>query len=123
MSQNRMNLQLLFQHEFAGEPLTLPARNDREFKEYLNLVTVPYEISTSQGNVHQNSVIESLPISPIPAEDSEPTQEEIGILLVPDDLIPPGVEDDDSKNEVNESPNLDHQDDPSIPRPPPDLLN
>ncbi|GJY77610.1 reverse transcriptase domain-containing protein, partial [Tanacetum coccineum] len=43
-------------HEFAGEPLTLPARNDRT----------------------------------------------------------------DSEDEVNESPNLDHQDDPSIPRPPPE---
>ncbi|GKB39485.1 reverse transcriptase domain-containing protein [Tanacetum coccineum] len=53
------------------------------------------EISTSQGNFHQNSVNESLPISPIPVEDSEPTQEEIDILLVPDDLIPPGVEDAD----------------------------
>ncbi|GJW60842.1 hypothetical protein Tco_0110177 [Tanacetum coccineum] len=107
-------------HEFAGEPLILPARNDREFEEYLSLVTVLYGISTSRGNVHQNSVIESLPISPIPVEDSEPTQEEIDILLVPDDLIPPGVEDDDSEDEVNESPNHDHQDDPSIPRPPPE---
>ncbi|GJW52988.1 hypothetical protein Tco_0097073 [Tanacetum coccineum] len=40
-------------HEFAGEPLTLPARNDREFEEYLSLVTVLNEISTSQGNVYQ----------------------------------------------------------------------
>ncbi|GJT15388.1 hypothetical protein Tco_0874094 [Tanacetum coccineum] len=67
-----------------------------------------------------NSVIESLPMSPILVEDSEPTQEEIDILLVPDNLIPPGVEDADSEDEVNESPNLDHQDDPSIPRPPPE---
>ncbi|GJY44401.1 hypothetical protein Tco_0432614 [Tanacetum coccineum] len=80
-------------HEFAGEPLTLPARNN---------------------------LIESLPMSPILVEDSEPTQEEIDILLVPDNLIPPGVEDADSEDEVNESPNLDHQDDPSIPRPPPE---
>ncbi|GJW39711.1 hypothetical protein Tco_0065556 [Tanacetum coccineum] len=50
----------------------------------------------------------------------EPTQEEIDILLVPDDLIPPGVDDADSEDEVNESPNLDHQNDPSIPRPPPE---
>ncbi|GJV40164.1 reverse transcriptase domain-containing protein [Tanacetum coccineum] len=107
-------------HEFAGEPSTLPARNNREFEEYLSLMTVLNEISTSQGNFHQNSVIESLPISPILVEDSEPTQEEIDILLVPDDLIPPGVEDADSEDEVNESPNLDHQDDPSIPRPPPE---
>ncbi|GJU58078.1 reverse transcriptase domain-containing protein [Tanacetum coccineum] len=90
-------------HEFAGEPLTLPARNDREFEEYLSLMTVLNEISTSQGNFHQNSVIESLPISPIPVEDSEPTQEEIDILLVPDNLIPPGVEDADSEDEFKSS--------------------
>ncbi|GJV00136.1 hypothetical protein Tco_1329406, partial [Tanacetum coccineum] len=87
-------------HEFAGEPLTLPARNDREFEEYLSLMTVLNEISTSQGNFHQNSVIESLPMSPILVEDSDPTQEEIDILLVPDDLIPPGVDDADSEDEV-----------------------
>ncbi|GJX21985.1 hypothetical protein Tco_0226430 [Tanacetum coccineum] len=79
-------------HEFAGELLTLPSRNDHEFGEYL--------------------IIESLPIL---VEDSEPTQEEIDILLAPDNLSPPGVEDADSEDEVNESPNLDHQDDPSIP--------
>ncbi|GKC86899.1 hypothetical protein Tco_1147548, partial [Tanacetum coccineum] len=53
-------------HEFAGEPLTLPARNDREFEEYISLVTVLNEISTSQGNVHQNSVIKEFKGSPIP---------------------------------------------------------
>ncbi|GJU89964.1 reverse transcriptase domain-containing protein [Tanacetum coccineum] len=111
-------------HEFAGELLTLPSRNDREFGEYLSLMTVLCEISTSQSqeNVHanQSSVIESLPVSPIPVEDSEPVQEEIDIFLVPDDLIPPGVENDDFEDEDNELPNLDHQDDPSIPRPPPE---
>ncbi|GJZ84392.1 hypothetical protein Tco_0649731, partial [Tanacetum coccineum] len=111
-------------HEFAGELLTLPTRNDRGFEEYLSLMTVLCEISTSQsqGNVHasQSSVIESLPVSPIPVEDSDPVQEEIDIFLVPNDLIPPGVENDDSEDEDNELPNLDHQDDPSIPRPPPE---
>ncbi|GJW68725.1 hypothetical protein Tco_0123149 [Tanacetum coccineum] len=111
-------------HEFAEEVITLPSRNDREFGEYLSLMKVLCEISTSQSqeNVHANqgSVIESLPVSPIPVEDSEPAQEEIDIFLVPDDLIPPGVENDDSEDEDNELPNLDHQDDPSIPRPPPE---
>ncbi|GKA34027.1 hypothetical protein Tco_0720456, partial [Tanacetum coccineum] len=36
------------------------------------------------------------------------------------DLIPPGVENDDSEDEDNELPNLDHQDNPSSPRPPPE---
>ncbi|GJT71972.1 reverse transcriptase domain-containing protein [Tanacetum coccineum] len=102
-------------HEFADELLTLPSGNDHEFEEYLSLMTVLCEILTSQ-----NLVIESLPVSPIPVEDSEPAQEEIDIFLVPDDLIPPGVKNDYSKNEDHELPNLDHQDDPSIPRPPPE---
>ncbi|GKE27430.1 reverse transcriptase domain-containing protein [Tanacetum coccineum] len=112
-------------HEFAGEIITLPSRNDPEFEEYLSLMTVLCEISTSrsQENVHanQSSIIESLPVFPIPVEDSEPVQEVINIFL--DDLIPPGVENDDSEDKDNELPNLDHQDDPSIPRPPPEPLD
>ncbi|GKB60242.1 putative reverse transcriptase domain-containing protein, partial [Tanacetum coccineum] len=92
-------------HEFAREAITLPSRNDREFEEYLSLMI---------------SIIESLPVSPIPIKDSDPVQEEINIFLVLDDLIPPGVENDDSENEDNELPNLDHQDNPSSPRPPPE---
>ncbi|GKF07975.1 hypothetical protein Tco_0042199 [Tanacetum coccineum] len=34
-------------HEVAGELLTLPSRNDRKFEEYLSLMTVLCEISTS----------------------------------------------------------------------------
>ncbi|GJY16920.1 reverse transcriptase domain-containing protein [Tanacetum coccineum] len=111
-------------HEFAGELLTLPSRIVREHEDYLNRMTLLCEISTSrsQENVHANpsSIIESLPVSPIPVEDSEPVQEEIDIFLVPDDLIPPGVENDDSEDEDIELPNNDHQDNPSSPRPPPE---
>ncbi|GJS64887.1 reverse transcriptase domain-containing protein [Tanacetum coccineum] len=85
-------------HEFAGELITLPSRIAREHEEYLRHMTLLCEISTS----------------------CEPVQEEINIFLVLDDLIPPGVENDDSKDEDNELPNLDHQDNPSSPRPPPE---
>ncbi|GJX52209.1 reverse transcriptase domain-containing protein [Tanacetum coccineum] len=47
---------------------------------------------TGKCSCKSNSVIESLPVSPIPIEDSEPAQEEIDIFLVLDDLIPPDVE-------------------------------
>ncbi|GKC28342.1 reverse transcriptase domain-containing protein [Tanacetum coccineum] len=111
-------------HEFAGELIILPSRIVREHEDYLSRMTLLCEISTSrsQENVHanQSSIIESLPVSPILVEDSDPVQEEIDIFLVPDDLISPGVENDDSKDEDNELPNLDHQDDPSIPCPPPE---
>ncbi|GKB68994.1 hypothetical protein Tco_0930406 [Tanacetum coccineum] len=124
LEQNESSRSDPLHHEFAGEVITLPSGNDHEFGEYLSLMTVLCEISTSQSeeNVHANQslVIESLPVSPIPVKDSEPVQEEIDIFLVPDDLIPPGVENDDSEDEDNELPNVDHQDDPSIPRPPPE---
>ncbi|GJW70959.1 hypothetical protein Tco_0127876 [Tanacetum coccineum] len=79
-------------------------------------------ISDHEPEQNESSITFSPRSDPLHHEfaDSEPTQEEIDILLVPDDLIPPGVEDADSEDEVNESPNLDHQDDPSIPRPPPE---
>ncbi|GKE84428.1 hypothetical protein Tco_1558170 [Tanacetum coccineum] len=103
-------------HEFAGEAIILPSRNDREFEDYLNRMTVLCEISTSRSqeddHANQSSIIESLPVSPIPVEDSDPAQEEIDIFLIPNDLIPLGVENDDSEDEDIELPNLDHQDDP-----------
>ncbi|GJU11689.1 reverse transcriptase domain-containing protein [Tanacetum coccineum] len=56
-----------------------------------------------EENVHANpsSIIESLPVSLIPIEDSDPVQEEIDIFLVPDDLIPPGVKNDDFEDEYD----------------------
>ncbi|GJZ86232.1 hypothetical protein Tco_0657842, partial [Tanacetum coccineum] len=90
-------------------------------------MTVLCEISTSQSpeNVHAilSSIIESPPASRIPVEDSDPVQEEIDIFLVSGDLIPPGVENDNSEDEdnstflpKNESSILE----PSSPRPPPE---
>ncbi|GJU22419.1 reverse transcriptase domain-containing protein [Tanacetum coccineum] len=86
-----------------------------ESKKILSLMTLLCEISTSQSPEN----------FPIPVEDSEPVQEEIDVFLIPDDLIPLGVENDDFEDEDNstflpdhELPNLDHQDNPSSPRPP-----
>ncbi|GJU88481.1 reverse transcriptase domain-containing protein [Tanacetum coccineum] len=114
-------------HEFAGELLTLPSRIVREHEEYLSLMIVLCEISTSrsQENVHVNpySIIESLPASLIPVEDSDPVQEEIDIFLIPHDLIPPGVENDDSADEDNSTFLPENESsilEPSSPRPPPE---
>ncbi|GKE57554.1 hypothetical protein Tco_1496739, partial [Tanacetum coccineum] len=88
-------------HEFVGELLTLPLRIVHEHEEYLSLMTLLCEISTSRSpeNVHANS--SSIIESRIPVEDSDPVQEEIDIFLVSGDLIPPGVENDDSEDEDN----------------------
>ncbi|GJR33169.1 reverse transcriptase domain-containing protein [Tanacetum coccineum] len=57
-------------HEFVGELLTLPSRNDHAFGEYLSLMTVLCEISTSrsQKNVHanQSSLSRPFPLSSNP---------------------------------------------------------
>ncbi|GJR07098.1 reverse transcriptase domain-containing protein [Tanacetum coccineum] len=100
--------------------ITFSPRSDPLHQEFAVLCEI--STSLSQENVHanQSSVIKSLPVSPTPVENIEPVQEEIDIFLIPDDLIPPGVENDDSENEDNELPNLDHQDNPSSPRPPPE---
>ncbi|GJX96386.1 reverse transcriptase domain-containing protein [Tanacetum coccineum] len=112
----------------ASHNLTSEVISDHEQEQNESSITFsprsdPLHHEFARENVHanQSSVIESLPVSPIPIEDSEPAQGEIDIFLVPDDLIPPGVENDNSEDEDNELPNLDHQDDLSIPRPPPEL--
>ncbi|GJW30509.1 hypothetical protein Tco_0047384 [Tanacetum coccineum] len=85
-------------HEFAGELITIPPRVDREHKEYLNLMRLLCDISSSRPpkNFHANpsSIIESLPTFHIPVEDSDSLREEINIFLVPEDLIPSSIESD-----------------------------
>ncbi|GJX39425.1 hypothetical protein Tco_0252728 [Tanacetum coccineum] len=95
----------------------------------------PPEESNSE---YSDATIESLFPSPIPVEDSDSLMEEIDLFLASDDSMPPGIEIDDYDSEgdirfleellssdsppllENESFSLDHFDDPSLPRPPPE---
>ncbi|GKC88730.1 hypothetical protein Tco_1149379 [Tanacetum coccineum] len=89
--------------------------------------------SSSQSPENFHTIVESLPTSTTLVEDSDSNREEINIFSGPDDSIPPGIESDfDSEEDIidnllnddpiseHESPNLDHQDNPSTPRPPPE---
>ncbi|GKA31583.1 hypothetical protein Tco_0717888 [Tanacetum coccineum] len=85
-----------------------------------------------------DTILESLSPSPIPIEDSDSHMEEIDLFLATDDWMPPGIENDDYDSEGDirfleellsidplplpeiESSNLDHFNDPSSPRPPPE---
>ncbi|GJR25395.1 reverse transcriptase domain-containing protein [Tanacetum coccineum] len=85
-----------------------------------------------------DTIIESLSPPPIPVEDSDSLMEEIDLFLASDDSMPPGIEIDDYDSAwdirfleellssdfpplpENESFSLDHFDDPSLPRPPPE---
>ncbi|GKF45965.1 hypothetical protein Tco_0135767, partial [Tanacetum coccineum] len=62
----------------------------------------------------------------LPSRISREHEEYLSLMTLLCDLIPPGVENDTSEDEDNstflpdhELPNLDHQDNPSAPRPPP----
>ncbi|GJW59969.1 hypothetical protein Tco_0109304 [Tanacetum coccineum] len=85
-----------------------------------------------------DTILESLSPSPILVEDSDSLMEEIDLFLASDDSMPPGIENDDydlegdirfleellNKDSLslieNESSNLDHFNDPSPSRPPPE---
>ncbi|GJS74460.1 hypothetical protein Tco_0707301 [Tanacetum coccineum] len=85
-----------------------------------------------------DTIVESLSPPPIPVEDIDSLMEEIDLFLASDDSMPPGIEIDDFDSErdirfleellssdspplpENESFSLDHFDDPSLPRPPPE---
>nr|GEY30852.1 hypothetical protein [Tanacetum cinerariifolium] len=85
-----------------------------------------------------DTILESLSPSPIPFEDSDSQMEEINLFLATDDLMPPGIKNDDYDSEgdihflkellsndplplsENESSNFDHHDDLSFSRPPPE---
>nr|GEW12797.1 hypothetical protein [Tanacetum cinerariifolium] len=113
----------------------------REHKEYISLMEKLLAINPCPRpleNFHGNTIIKTLPTSPIPVEDSDSQREEIDIFTGMNELLPPSIESDDydSEGEIhvfeellvdnsiplskNESSNFDHHDDPLFPRPPPE---
>ncbi|GKD44486.1 hypothetical protein Tco_1269131, partial [Tanacetum coccineum] len=113
---------------------------EKEIRFVENLL---YDNSSPRPPKERNSknvdtIIESPSPSPIPVEDSDSLMEEIDLFLASDDSMPPGIEDDDYDSEgdirfleellkndslllpENESSNLDHFNDPSSSRPPPE---
>nr|GEX86412.1 hypothetical protein [Tanacetum cinerariifolium] len=116
---------------------------DSDLEEEIRLVeNLSYDNSSPRLQEELNAkiadmIVESLSPSPIPVEDSDSRMEENDLFLSSDDLMPPGIENDDydSKRDIhfleellsndplplpkNESFNFDHYDEPSFPRPPP----
>nr|GFB21066.1 hypothetical protein [Tanacetum cinerariifolium] len=132
-------------HYFNAESDLIESLSEKRIKieheEYINLMEKLSAINSFPRpleNFHANSIIETLPSSPIPVEDSDSLREEIDIFTGTDDLLPPGIESDDydSKADIhfleellvnesiplpeNESSNFDHHDDLLFPRPPPE---
>ncbi|GKE28942.1 hypothetical protein Tco_1444326 [Tanacetum coccineum] len=76
-------------HEFAGEITS----------QYISRMWLLCGNSSSRSpkNFHAspNTIIESLPIFPIPVQDSDSHREEIDIFPGPDDLMPPDIKEDE----------------------------
>nr|GFB47559.1 hypothetical protein [Tanacetum cinerariifolium] len=81
---------------------TIPTTESDEFIKSCveNLVPNPSESEGENKIISDNSNadIESFSPSPIPVEDSDSQMEEIDFPFTPDDLMPPGIDDDDYKS-------------------------
>nr|GEU91204.1 putative reverse transcriptase domain-containing protein [Tanacetum cinerariifolium] len=129
-----------FSGAFMPTSIADEERIRREHAKYISLMETLFTINPFPcplENFQSNTIIETLPTSPIPLEDSDSQREEIDIFTDTDDLLPPSIESDDYDSEgdiyfleelliddsipipKNESSDFDHQDDPSYPRPPP----
>nr|GEY09890.1 hypothetical protein [Tanacetum cinerariifolium] len=88
--------------EFSGEIMPTSIINKerikREHEEYISLMKKLLAINSFPRpleNFHANTIIETLPTSSIPVEDSDSLREEIDIFIDTDDLMPSGIESDD----------------------------
>nr|GEZ06172.1 hypothetical protein [Tanacetum cinerariifolium] len=100
-----------FLEEFSGElahiDLVPPRINKADFdpEEEIRLIEeLLYDNSSPRPPKESNFeisdiTIESLSPSPIPVEDSDSHMEEIDLFLATDDLLPPGIENDDYDSE------------------------
>ncbi|GJX37780.1 hypothetical protein Tco_0251083 [Tanacetum coccineum] len=143
-------MSLIFIEEFSGELThidPIPSEIDKadfDLEEEIRLVeNLLYDNSSPRPPKELNlgiadTIIESSSPSPIPVADSYSLMEEIDLFLASDDSMPPGIENDDYDSEgdfrfleelinndslplpENESSNLDHFNDPSLSRPPPE---
>nr|GEW31085.1 hypothetical protein [Tanacetum cinerariifolium] len=139
------SLKFDYLEEFSGVLMPTSIADEerirREHEEYINLLEKLFTINSCPRpleNFHANTIVETLPTSPIPVEDGDSQKEEIDIFTGMDELLPPSIESDDydSKGDIhfleellvndsilipeNKSSNSDHHDDPLFPRPPPE---
>nr|GEW67953.1 reverse transcriptase domain-containing protein [Tanacetum cinerariifolium] len=111
----------------------------REHADYINRMEMLFTINPHpHPSTYANTNVESFSSLPIPIQDSDPHQEEIDVITSTDDVLPPGVENEDSDGEVdvvdvlrvdNSIQNSEHEysksedfdfNNPSVPLPPPE---
>nr|GFA56165.1 integrase, catalytic region, zinc finger, CCHC-type, peptidase aspartic, catalytic [Tanacetum cinerariifolium] len=74
----------------------------REHADYINRMEMLFTINPSPHNpTNDNTTIESLSSLPIPIQESDSHQEEIDVVSITNDVLPPSVDNDDSDKEVD----------------------
>nr|GEX79986.1 reverse transcriptase domain-containing protein [Tanacetum cinerariifolium] len=127
-----------FSRPFIPIHIAEEERIRREQAYYIDRMEILFTINPRPRlMLNANMNVESIPSLPIPVQDNDSQREEVDIITSTDDVLPPGVENDDSNGEVddvddlrvdNSISNSEHEfseseesdfDNPSIPLPPP----
>nr|GFC43985.1 hypothetical protein [Tanacetum cinerariifolium] len=92
--------------EFSGPLIPIHIAEEerirREHADYINRMEMLFTINPRlHPTVNANTNVESLPLLRIPVQDNDSQREEIDIVINTDDVLPPGVENDDSDGEVD----------------------
>nr|GEZ81654.1 reverse transcriptase domain-containing protein [Tanacetum cinerariifolium] len=91
--------------EFSGPLIPIHIAEEerirREHADYINCMEMFTINPRPHPLVNANTNVESLPSFPIPVQDNDSQRKEIDIVTSTDDVLPPGVENDDSDGEVN----------------------
>nr|GFA29475.1 hypothetical protein [Tanacetum cinerariifolium] len=92
--------------EFSGPLIpiyiTEEERIRREHADYINRMEMLFTINPRpRPTLNANTNVESIPSLPIPVQDNDSQREEIDIITSTDDVLPPGVDNDNSDGEVD----------------------
>nr|GEW14027.1 reverse transcriptase domain-containing protein [Tanacetum cinerariifolium] len=91
--------------EFSGPLIPIyiveQERIRREHADYINRMEMLFTINP-HPSVNANTNVESIPSLPILVQDNDSQREEINIVTSTNDVLPPGVENNDSDGEVEE---------------------
>nr|GEZ78137.1 reverse transcriptase domain-containing protein [Tanacetum cinerariifolium] len=94
-------------------------RTRREHEDYINRMEMLFTINPRPHNLtNDNTNVESFSLFPIPNQESEHHQEEINVVYVTNDVLPPS--NDNSDEEVDADSDFDN---PLLPLPPPEPPN
>nr|GFC51540.1 hypothetical protein [Tanacetum cinerariifolium] len=81
----------------------------RKHADYINRMEMLFTINPRpHPSMYDNTNVESFSSLPIPIQDSDPHQEEIDVVSVTDDVLPPRIDNDDSDGEVDVVDDLRH---------------